>query len=128
MIEHAETLAMNEWVQPVAETCAAAVELLGVGMLTTLSLHAIVHAAIQLARRSPGEEIWQQTRTRLARSILVGLEFLVVADIIHTVAVELTFETVAVLAIIVGIRTFLSFSLEVELNGHWPWQGGGRRV
>lgn len=58
----------------------------------------------------------------LGRGILFGLEFLVAADIIHTVAVELTFTTVGGLAIIVLIRTFLSFTLEVELTGHWPWQ------
>lgn len=61
---------------------------------------------------------------RLGRGILLGLELLVAGDIIHTVAVELTFETVGVLAIIVLIRTFLSFALEVELNGRWPWRGG----
>jgi uncharacterized membrane protein len=50
------------------------------------------------------------------------LEFLVAADIIHTVVVEFTFKTVAVLGAIVLIRTFLSFALEVELTGTWPWQ------
>lgn len=53
---------------------------------------------------------------------MLGLEFLIAADIIHTVAVELTFETVGVLAVVVLIRTFLSFTLAVELNGRWPWQ------
>jgi uncharacterized membrane protein len=52
----------------------------------------------------------------------VGLEFLVAADIIHTVAVDLSFQTVGVLSLIVLIRTFLSFTLEVELTGRWPWQ------
>jgi uncharacterized membrane protein len=61
-------------------------------------------------------------RQRLGRGILLGLEFLVAADIIHTVAVELSFETVGVLALIVLIRTFLSFTLDVELTGRWPWQ------
>jgi uncharacterized membrane protein len=50
---------------------------------------------------------------------------LVAADIIHTVAVELNFNTVGVLALVVLIRTFLSFTLEVELTGHWPWQQKG---
>lgn len=54
--------------------------------------------------------------------ILIGLELLVAADIIRTVAVEPTLEGVAVLALIVIVRTFLSFSLEVELYGRWPWQ------
>jgi uncharacterized membrane protein len=61
-------------------------------------------------------------RTDLGRSILLGLEFLVAADIIATVALKPTLESLAVLAGIVLIRTFLSFSLEVEIEGRWPWQ------
>jgi uncharacterized membrane protein len=53
---------------------------------------------------------------------LLGLEFLVAGDIIGTVAVEPTFKSLGVLGLIVIIRTFLSFSLEVEINGRWPWQ------
>lgn len=63
-------------------------------------------------------------RSGLGRSILLGLEFLVAADIINTVAVEPTIESLLVLAGIVLIRTFLSFSLEVEIDGRWPWQKG----
>jgi uncharacterized membrane protein len=61
-------------------------------------------------------------RSDLGRSILLGLEFLVAADIIATVAIEPTLESVTVLGAIVLIRTFLSFSLEVEIEGRWPWQ------
>lgn len=61
-------------------------------------------------------------RKTLGRSILTGLELLVAADIIRTVAVEPTLENVLVLGLIVLIRTFLSFSLEVEIDGRWPWQ------
>jgi uncharacterized membrane protein len=61
-------------------------------------------------------------RSGLGRSILLGLEFLVAADIINTVAEEPTVESLLVLAGIVLIRTFLSFSLEVEIDGRWPWQ------
>lgn len=61
-------------------------------------------------------------RSGLGRSILLGLEFLVAADIISTVAIEPTLDSLAVLAGIVLIRTFLSFSLEVEIEGRWPWQ------
>ena len=58
----------------------------------------------------------------LGRAILLGLELLVAADIIKTVAVTPTLESVLVLAIIVLIRTFLSWSLELEVSGRWPWQ------
>ena len=61
-------------------------------------------------------------RRRLGQAILLGLEFLVAADIIRTVAIAPTIESVGVLAIIVLIRTFLSMTLELEITGRWPWQ------
>ncbi|CAN5636294.1 hypothetical protein BH23CHL10_BH23CHL10_14570 [soil metagenome] len=64
---------------------------------------------------------YQALRQSIGRGILLGLELLVAGDIIRTVAIEPTFNSVGVLAVIVLVRTFLSFSLEVELTGHWPW-------
>ncbi|NYI96980.1 DUF1622 domain-containing protein [Streptomonospora nanhaiensis] len=71
---------------------------------------------------SPSPTAYRPYRQGLGRAILLGLELLVAADIIRTVAVAPTFRSVGVLAGIVLIRTFLSFSLEVELEGRWPWQ------
>lgn len=65
---------------------------------------------------------YRNYRQRIGKTILLGLEFLVAADIIRTVAVDPTFRGVGVLAVIVVVRTFLSFALEVELEGQWPWQ------
>jgi uncharacterized membrane protein len=65
-------------------------------------------------------------RANLGRGILLGLELLVAADIIGTVAVTPSLENLAVLGLIVLIRTFLSFSLEVEIEGRWPWQRAQR--
>ena len=67
-------------------------------------------------------EVYRNFRRQLGRSILLGLELLVAADIIRTVAVTPTLNSVLVLALIVIIRTFLSFSLELEITGRWPWQ------
>jgi len=67
------------------------------------------------------ETAYREYRQQLGRAILLGLEFLVAGDIINTVAVDPTFRSVVVLAGIVAIRTFLSFSLEVEIEGRWPW-------
>ena len=67
-------------------------------------------------------KIYHKFRTTLARSILLGLEFLVAADIIGTVAVEPTLQNLSVLGLIVVIRTFLSFALQLEISGRWPWQ------
>jgi uncharacterized membrane protein len=66
-------------------------------------------------------DAYREYREHLGRAILLGLEFLVAGDIINTVAVDPTFRSVGVLAGIVVIRTFLSVSLEVEIEGHWPW-------
>lgn len=67
------------------------------------------------------DSAYREYRQHLGRAILLGLEFLVAGDIINTVAVDPTFRSVGVLAGIVAIRTFLSFSLEVEIEGRWPW-------
>ncbi len=70
----------------------------------------------------PTYDRYRTYRQRLGQAILLGLELLVAADIINTVGVDPTFVTVAVLAGVVLIRTFLSFSLEVEIAGRWPWE------
>jgi uncharacterized membrane protein len=84
----------------------------------------VVAAATSLRqlRHSTAEDAYRSLRQRVGRAILLGLEVLVAADIIRTVAVSPTLERAGSLAIIVGIRTALSFSLEVELEGRWPWQ------
>lgn len=78
--------------------------------------------SIRRLRVGCGREEYRRYRRGVGRTILLGLEILVAADIIRTVAVDPTFGSAGVLAIIVAIRTFLSFSLEVELEGRWPWQ------
>ena len=94
----------------------------GVGV-AIIALGAVVAAGIavgRLVRKSP--DTYRFFRQSLGRTILLGLEFLVAADIIRTVAVTPNAQGVAVLAGIVLIRTFLSFSLELEITGRWPWQ------
>jgi len=115
MIGHVETF---------AEYCAAALEFSGAAAIVLFAAYATAHAVVRLVRREEHGALFSEYRHRLAGGILLGLEFLVAADIIRTVAVELTLRSVAVLAIIVGIRTFLSFTIELEMTGRWPWQGG----
>lgn len=95
----------------------------GAGILAIVG-GAIVAGVLTLAR-SRGRDahcIYRTYRQLLGRAILLGLELLVAADIIRTVAEAPTMEGVAILAVIVLIRTFLSFTLEMELEGRWPWQ------
>ena len=113
---------MIEFIKPVSELVVAILELLGIFVIIGFAFYALIIEPIILLKKNKNEPIFRQIRHRLGRGILLGLEFLVAADIVHTVAVELTFKTVGVLAIVVLIRTFLSFTLEVELSGRWPWQ------
>lgn len=92
----------------------------GVAAIVIGTIIASVRAGAQLIRRK--RPVYGPYRRFLGRSILLGLELLVAADIIRTVAVTPTLDSVAVLAVIVLIRTFLSFSLELEITGRWPWQ------
>lgn len=102
------------------ETIGAAIDLAGVAAIVIGALAATVIALNTLARRKG--PVYVPFRRSLGRSILLGLELLVAADIIKTVALTPTLESVAVLGGIVLIRTFLSFSLELEVTGRWPWQ------
>ena len=75
-----------------------------------------------LIRKLGGDEVYTACRQRIGRGLVLGLEVLVAADIVETVAIQPTFSNIGVLALIVAVRTFLGWSLAVELDGHWPWQ------
>lgn len=96
----------------------------GVGV-TVIAVGALISAAGVIPRLKTGQA-YRVFREQLGRSILLGLEFLVAADIIRTVAVTPDARSVAVLGGIVLIRTFLSFSMELEITGYWPWQKSRR--
>ncbi len=91
-------------------------------MLVSIPLALRGHQPRNLPAGAESLSTYRLYRQLLGRSILLGLELLVAADAIRTVAVTPTFESVGVLAMIVLIRTFLSFSLELEITGRWPWQ------
>lgn len=93
-----------------------------IGILIILIGALLATGRFLLRRGGDGRDRVAGFRSDLGRGILLGLEFLVAGDIINTVAIEPTLNSVAVLAGIVLIRTFLSWSLEVEIEGRWPWQ------
>lgn len=112
---------MDATIRDIIHAITRAVELGGIAVI----LIGIVTSTARYLRASAvadREDRIRTYRTGLGRAILVGLEFLVAADIINTVAVTPTLYSVAVLAGIVLIRTFLSLSLGVEIEGRWPWQ------
>ena len=97
-----------------------AIDAAGVAVIVAGGIVATFVAVGRFRRRE--SDVYRDFRRWLGRSILLGLELLVAADIIRTVAAQPTLTGVAVLAAIVAIRTFLSFSLELEITGRWPWQ------
>jgi uncharacterized membrane protein len=102
------------------EWAASLFEAAGTFAMTVGALVALVLAVRD--RGAGGPATYKAFRSRLGHAIILGLELLVAADILRTISTQPTLSQVAVLGSIVLIRTFLSFSLEVELEGRWPWQ------
>ena len=106
----------------VADLVSASFECVGVAVLVIGAVLAFGMYIKALARRSDASVAYHDLRRDLGKAILVGLELLVAADIIRSVALDPTFATIGVLGLIVVVRTFLSWSRELEVNGRWPWQ------
>jgi uncharacterized membrane protein len=98
-------------------------EIAGVTILVVGSLLAFVSAALRL-RHGGGRAAYQRARQGVGRAILLGLEVLIIADIVLTITIDRTFDSAVTLGLIVLVRTFLSFSLEIELEGTLPWRRG----
>lgn len=108
-------------ISSLAEQASHVFELSGVGvMLAGLGLGAII-ALVRGIRRGARDAL-KEFRNDLGRTILLGLEFLIAADILRTILQQPTLRAVVVLGGVVLVRTFLSFTLQLELDGHWPWQ------
>ncbi len=115
-------------VRTVIEWAALTIEILGVvviitGILKVAVTRGTVRYLFQLD--TPGAD--EAYKHQMGRSLLLGLEFLVAGDVVRTVALEPTLSSVVVLGLLVLIRTLLSWSLIVEIEGHWPWQARADR-
>ena len=98
------------------------VEAVGAGIMVFGGLGAFLVFASTALQAEKAQGSYDALRRNLGRCILLGLEVLIVADIVRTIIVDPTLESVAVLGVIVVIRILLSFSLEVEIDGLWPWR------
>jgi uncharacterized membrane protein len=107
----------EEWMENVVK----AFEVAGVVMLAVGSIVALARAATILARGEPNEA-YLAARRGIGRSVLLGLEVLIIADIVLTITIDPTVESAIALGLVVLVRTFLSFSLEIELEGTLPWR------
>jgi len=117
-----------ETIHAYIEALAKVLEVAGVAII----LGGVVLSSIWFVRAGRSSRDWRSSyegyRANLGRGILLGLELLVGADIIGTITAPLTFTSVGLLAVIIVIRTFLSFSLETEIEGCWPWQRRSARA
>ena len=88
----------------------------------------ICWSTFHFVSRRTAEQNYDTYKIRIGRSLLLGLEVLVAADIVKTIALDLTFASLGLLAGLVLIRTFLSWTLVLEIEGRWPWQRGKQRA
>lgn len=95
-------------------------EFLGVAVIAIAFLYGTVRAVVQFRRRAP--DAYERLKTFIGRALQLGLEFLIAADIISTVTVEPTREGIVSLGLLIVVRTLLSWSITVEIEGCWPWQ------
>ena len=117
-----ESLIGHDWIDHLFHWIAVGVEYLGVSIIVIGALISTTIFIYRLIMEKSLDKCYQQYRSGFGKTILLGLEFLIASDIINTVAVGLTFKDLGVLGLLILIRTFLSFALEVEINGHWPWK------
>ena len=122
---------MLEWLKTDAvETAASAMEILSVVVIVTVIVGSTIHYLMLWASQKDSgarETGYRDYRHRIARGLLLSLEILVAADVIQTVVLEFTVENVLILGCLVLIRTFLNWTLVLEIEGHWPWQAGHRQ-
>ena len=104
------------------KTIAVGLEVAGVAIIVLGALITFGVFLKRLIKEGGLEELVHQFRRDLGMAILLGLEFLIASDIVGTVAVSLSFQDLGILGILIVIRTFLSFALQLETTGRWPWQ------
>jgi len=112
---------MRSWL----EWSAVGIQVLGVMVIVLSVIFGSLRFLMQFAARVT--DSYRAYRTIIGRSLLLSLEFMVAADVIRTVLLDLTAKGLEILGGLVAIRTFLSWSVMVELEGHWPWQPASRR-
>jgi uncharacterized membrane protein len=112
-----------ETIRAAIEWAALGIEVLGAVVIVAGVLRvAITRGTVRFLLKLDDPGAYGSYKQQMGRSLLLGLEFLVAGDVVRTVALEPTLLNVSVLGLLVLVRTFLSWSLAVEIEGHWPWQ------
>ena len=112
-MEHPEVIAVIEYV-------ARALEIIGVAVIALAFAHAMMRAALHFGQRKA--DAYERLKVYIGKALLLGLEFLVAADIIRTVIIEPTREGILALGLLIVVRIVLGWSIAVELEGCWPWR------
>ena len=107
------------------EFVARALEVTGVAVIALAFLYAMVRAALHFGKKR--EDAYERLKLYIGRALLLGLEFLVAADIIQTVTIEPTRERLLSLGLLIVVRIVLGWSIAVEIEGCWPWQVAAQR-
>jgi uncharacterized membrane protein len=108
------------------EYAALVIEILAVLIIVVGIFYAMTRYTVKTIRDHDPNSRYQELKVTLSKALLLGLEILVAADIVRTVALEATLESVVTLGLLVFIRTFLGWALIVEIEGTWPWRLGKR--
>ncbi len=112
----------HERIIDLIEWAALAIEVLAVLIIVVAIFYAVFRYSVRGVFQFTDEDRFRDLKIQLGQALLLGLEILVAADIVRTVALEATLTSVAILGLLVLVRTFLSWALVVELEGRWPWQ------
>lgn len=114
-----------QWVQ----WSALGIELMAIGLIvSTIVVSTVVYVLAIAVRHQDRVDSYERYRRRLGRALLLGLEILVAADIVRTVALDRTLDAILSLGLLVIIRTFLSWSVVLEVEGFWPWKRPADRM
>jgi uncharacterized membrane protein len=120
-------LSIIEIIHHVIEWLALGIELLAVAVIVSaVIILAVSRGAVRYLFHLGEPGAYENYKHMLAKALLLGIELLVAADIVRTVALDPTLNNVAILGLLVVVRTFLSWSMTVELEGSWPWQRANR--
>ncbi|MBS1199852.1 MAG: hypothetical protein H6R27_530 [Proteobacteria bacterium] len=114
---------LMENIRGAVEWAALAIELLGAAVIVAGVLRVVItRGTVRFLLKIDEPGAYHRHKHQIGRSLLFGLDFLVAGDMLHTVALEATLNNVAVLGLLVLVRTFLSWSLAIEIESRWPWQ------
>lgn len=101
---------------------AVGIEAIAIGIIVLGAITTTIIFLVRIIKEGALEDCYRRFRSDFGKAVLLGLEFLIASDIVGTVAIGPTYSDLGILALLVVIRTFLSFSLELEITGRWPWQ------